>query len=129
MIFDEAISRWVLLGDSLALTIPAKAMTEILLLRLRYGKAVGEFENMRDDAWNSAATAESRTETLKELLGKDSSVDAVPLSEETFAEIVAAAMTQQTIRSRLSLDEKGEPMEIPCGVWLERFSVLTIVPQ
>lgn len=104
-------------------------MTELLLLRLRYGKGLREFEIMRDDARAGTSTPEAFGDLLKDLLGKDSGVDASPLTEEAFADVVSAAMAGKAVRTRLALDDKGEPMEVPCGVWLERFSMLTIVPQ
>lgn len=125
MTFDEAISRWVLLGDALRFELPAKTTAALLILRMRYSKAVKEFETMRDDAQGSSAG--DKDSLLRELLVRPCEVQAEALSAGAFEDVVGAAQKQSVIKSQLYVDDKGAPMDMPVMAWLERFTTLTSV--
>lgn len=125
MTFEEAITRWVLLGDALTLSLPTRTAAALLLLRLRYSKAVREFESLRDDARQSATPSDDPAALLKDILGRPCEVQADALGTEAFEDIVGAAMAKGSMRTHVITDAKGEPTEIPAMAWLERLVLLT----
>ncbi len=117
-----------LLGDLSALRLPAKAMTEKLLLRAHYSKAMREFEDARDTInKDEAADDDAKTKAVTEKAAEEVK-DFTPryFTTEALEQIVAAAADHgDFIESRIAapkVDEEGNPVglgQLPTEAWLQ----------
>lgn len=117
-----------LINDLSALKLPAKAMTEKLLLRAHYSKPMREFEDTKetinkdegsDDEAKGKAITQKAAEEIPGFTPRYFSIEA-------FEQIVAAAAEQgDEIESRLAapkVGEDGNPValgKIPTEAWLQ----------
>lgn len=107
MNYNEALYKNALLADLREIkNIPAKAMTEILLLRVHYGKIAGEWE----DAKKKISEDTEASEEAKKKAIEEKAVEAVTaadrrMSKEAFEQLVATAMPLGSILSVFVLDK------------------------
>lgn len=127
MTYNDVMLRNALLADiSEIKNIPAKAMTETLLLRVHYGKLQNEFVSAReailkDEQADEGAKNKALEEKANEVIEGERK-----MSKDAFEQIVESAMAHQTIKSWIVVNPEAEGDErrgeIPTEQWLMNFA-------
>ena len=127
MNYNEALLKNALLADLREVkNLPAKAMTEVILLRVHYNKLQNEFLSAKEEIMKSEdADEESKNKALEEK-ANESIEGERKMSKEAFEQIVESAMTHQTIKSWIVVNPEAEGDErrgeIPTEQWLMNFA-------
>lgn len=128
MTYNDIYFILALLNDLSALKLPAKAMTEKLLLRAHYSKPQREFEEVKESiAKDEAADDEAKQKAVTEKATEEVGGFAPRyFSEASFEQIVAAAAEQgELIESRIAAPVVGEDGnavalgKFPTEIWLQ----------
>lgn len=128
MTYNDIYFIIALINDLSVLKLPAKAMTEKLLLRAHYTKPMREFEEVKE----SIAKDEAADDEAKQKAVTEKATEEIPgftpryFSIEAFEQIVAAAAEKgEFIESRLAAPEVGEDGnpnalgKFPTEIWLQ----------
>lgn len=122
MTYNDIYLRWALLNDLGAFELPSKAMTEKLILRAHYGRAVRDFESVKDViAGDAKADDAAKAEAVKAKAGETAEgFSDRRFSVCAFEQIVAAASSGQTVASALAQpDDGGTAGRLPVETWLQ----------
>lgn len=130
MTYNDVYTCFTLIYETSFLKLSSKAMTEKLLLRTHYRKAVSEFEEAKQSiAGDKDATDEAKQEAIgKKAAETVANFEARGFSREALEQIVEAAIQHETIPSAFAtpkLDEKGGMVEfgkLPSETWLQILS-------
>ena len=131
MTYNEANYRLALLADTRALTLPAKALAEILILRSIYSRPIEEYRAIHTEIYKDAPRIEEGAqpgdEQQKVLEACRTAAEAraaeqcaAPdrrLSPQAWEQVVAAALAAETVKSALAPEA-----DVPATVWLETFA-------
>ncbi len=130
--YNDVYVCMALLGDALQLSLPKKALSEVLMLRAHYGKGVKEFDEAKkqivDDASkgkdpekDKEAIEAAVKEPIEAKAKEEAGIASRPLSAGAFEEICGAATEAGNIRSGLfPAPAEGEaPEGVPALLWLE----------
>lgn len=133
MKYVEVINRMRMLGDALQLSLPAKAMSETLLLRAHYAKGISEWQTMADQVGKDMPREEGEDDAtylkrLNDVLMPKSEEEAPTVADrrysvEAFELLCEAAIKKGKIASSVHITDKGEPAEVPAPAWLEVVAV------
>lgn len=128
MNYNEALLKNALLADLREVkNLPAKAMTEVLLLRVHYGKIAesyyAEVKKINEDA---DANDEAKAKAVEEKVKEEVTTPEKRMSKDAFEQIVESAMAHQTIKSWIVVNPEAEGDErrgeIPTEQWLMNFA-------
>lgn len=98
MTYNELYNRTGLVAATNALTLPAKAKAEALILRAVYAPAIDTFEKERSAILaDDKATDEQKTEAVEARAKEECSAPDRRFTPEAFEQIVGAAMTAGTV--------------------------------
>lgn len=129
MKYVEVINRMNVLGDALQLTLPAKAMSETLLLRAHYAKGMNEWQTMCEQVSKDMPREEGEDDAaylkrLNDMLAPKSEEEAPTVadrrySKEAFEAVCAAAIDAGEVLSSVHLTKDYKPAKVPAWLWLE----------
>lgn len=129
MTYNDVMMRNALLTDIREVKkLPAKAMTEVILLRVHYNKLQNEFLSAKEEIMKSEdADEESKNKALEEKANESIDGDR-KMSKEAFEQLVASAMGSEFIKSWLVVnpnakeDKQDKRGELPTDQWLNFFA-------
>ena len=129
MRYVEMITRMNVLGDALQLALPAKAMSETLLLRAHYAKGMNEWQTMCEQVGKDMPREEEEDDAaylkrLNDMLAPKSEEEAPTVSDrryskEAFEAVCAAAIDAGEVLSSVHLTKDYKPAKVPAWLWLE----------
>lgn len=122
MTYDNAFKKLVLLSDVSAFTLKPTALSEVILLRVYYKRALESFNKSSVDIDGENVDESVKQESLKKLAATDCGCAPRGLSESTFGEIVAEAMKNETVNTHIFLNDDGSPKPIDAQSWLMLFA-------
>lgn len=124
MTYNDILTAMAILGDALRMSLPAKALSETLLLRAHYSKGIKEWSTMteqvqKDMPRNEGETDEDYSKRLNELLlpkaEEECSLAKRGYSVAAFEELCGACPKDAVERNV----GKDEVAKIPAIVWLD----------
>lgn len=132
--YNDIYVCMALLGDALQLSLPKKALSEVLMLRAHYGRAQKDFEAAKKQIAEDAAQGkdakkekkaieEAAKEAIEKKAAESAGIADRRLSPEAYTELCGAAIEAGTVRSGLwpQKNDKGEQEAgvVHALVWLE----------
>lgn len=128
MTYDEAYTRWALLGDAKALRLNARALTAVLVLFSHYNKAIADFEGIRRAVMEGAPAVPeaemtgaqkselaSRAEALRARAAEDCGLSDRRLTASEFEAVAEGVIAAGQVTTHLT----GEAVVIDAAPWLE----------
>lgn len=124
MTYNDILTAMAMLGDALRMSLPAKALSETLLLRAHYSKGIKEWSTMteqmqKDMPRNEGEADEEYSKRLNGLLitkaEEDCSLAKRGYSVAAFEELCGACPRDVIERNV----DKDEVVKIPAVVWLD----------
>jgi len=116
--YNEAYTRLCLLEDMRALTLPAKTLAEVLILRAAYRKPIAAWSQLTESInTDEQADDEARAKAIEAAANEDSGAANRVLSTAAFTDVVEAGMTKGMVKSNLCPDK-----ELNAADWLDVLS-------
>lgn len=128
--YNNVYIRMQLLAEILSLKLPKKALSETLILRAYYGKAVDEFEQSKKQMCSDATSGKDPekdkgeiekivSEAILSKSEEDAGVADRKFSSQAFEEVVGAAMEAGTMKSAMFIGEDKKPVSVDALLWLQ----------
>lgn len=121
---SQVLFRNILLNDLRGVKgINPKALAEILLLRVHYGKAADNYYKSLDAITKEEEADEAaKKEAVEKLYAEEADVADKKLSVAAFGQVVEAVSAQETINAGFLADKDGNPVALPAEDWLTTFA-------
>lgn len=125
---SEALTKSAFLNDLCAIPgLGSKAVTESILLRIHYRKAVDEWLSAQKIIAETDADNESKQKAVETKLAEESTITDKRMTREAFEQVVEAALKAGSIKTFLLIKaNSGEAHnvggELPAIEWLTSFA-------